>query len=138
MRVCCGNLWDGSAEFCTAVQVEEAAGASQHQLASHVEELERQLEGAAHDVDEWRQQTSDANEHAQQLRQQLQELSARAERSEVGHSLLPEHTREGTASVALHAFCPVLEVRISPARLAVCANLYGHVLGSDRCCGHAG
>lgn len=53
--------------------------ASQRQLASHVEELERQLEGAAHDVDEWRQQTSDANEHAQQLQQQLQELSAARE-----------------------------------------------------------
>ena len=112
--------------------------ASQRQLASHVEELERQLEGAAHDVDEWRQQTSDANEHAQRLQQQLQELSARANRAEVGHFPLPEYTREGSASMAPHAFCTVLEVRMLLARLAICANLFGRMLGSDRCCGHAG
>jgi len=65
------------------VQVEEAAADRQRQLVGHVEELERQLEGASHDLEEWQRQASDANEHAQQLQQQLQELSSRADRAEV-------------------------------------------------------
>ena len=64
-------------------QVEEAAASSQRQLAGHIEELQRQLEGAAHEVDEWRAQASEASEHAQQLEQQLPELSSRAARAEV-------------------------------------------------------
>ena len=65
-------------------QVEEAAASSQRQLAGHIEELQRQLEGASHEVDEWRAQASEASEHAQQLEQQLPELSSRAARAEVG------------------------------------------------------
>ena len=65
------------------VQVEETAAGRQRQLAGHVEELERQLEGASHDLEEWQGQASYANEHAQQLQQQLQELSSRADRAEV-------------------------------------------------------
>ena len=64
-------------------QVEEAAASSQRQLASHIEELQRQLEGASHEVDEWRAQASQASEHAQQLEQQLPELTSRAARAEV-------------------------------------------------------
>ena len=67
-------------------QVEEAAASSQRQLAGHVEELQRQLEGASHEVDEWRKQASEASEHAQQLEQQLPELSSRAARAEVGQT----------------------------------------------------
>ena len=65
------------------VQVEESAADRQRQLAGHVEELERQLEGASHDLEEWWGQASDANEHAQQLQQHLQDLSSRADRAEV-------------------------------------------------------
>ena len=65
------------------MQVEEAAADRQRQLEGHVEELERQLEGASHDLEEWQGQAADANEHAQQLQQQLQALSSRAEHAEV-------------------------------------------------------
>lgn len=65
------------------MQVEEAAGERHRQLACHVEELERQLEGATQDLEEWQGQAADANEHAQELQQQLQDLSSRAERAEV-------------------------------------------------------
>ena len=65
-------------------QVEEAAASSQRQLAGHIEELQRQLEGVSHEVDEWRAQASEASEHARQLEQQLPELSSRAARAEVG------------------------------------------------------
>ena len=65
------------------MQVEEAAAERQRQLAGHVEELERQLEGASHDLEEWQGQAADANEHAQQLQQQLQALSSRTEHAEV-------------------------------------------------------
>ena len=63
--------------------MEEAAAERHRQLAGHVEELERQLEGATHDLDEWQGQAADANEHAQQLQHQLQEINSRAERAQV-------------------------------------------------------
>ena len=59
------------------MQVEEAAADRQRQLEGHVEELERQLEGASHDLEEWQGQAADANEHAQQLQQQLKRIPRR-------------------------------------------------------------
>ena len=69
-------------------QVEEAAASSQRQLAGHIEELQRQLEGTAHEVDEWRLQASEAGEQLQRLEQELPELSSRAARAEVGQMCL--------------------------------------------------
>ncbi len=65
------------------MQVEEAAADRHRQLASYVELLERQLEGASRDLEECQTQDSDAPEHAQQLRQEVQALSSRAEHAEV-------------------------------------------------------
>ncbi len=82
MQCHCWSLSIGAASKCSLSvhkQVEEAAADRQRQLAGHVEELERQLEGASHDLEEWQGQANDANEHAQQLQQQLQALNSRAE-----------------------------------------------------------
>lgn len=81
--------------------MEEAAAGAQRQLAGHVEELQRQLEAASHEVDEWRQQASEANEHAQQLQRQLQEGTSRAAQAEVCPGPHPAVTRRvDSANVA--------------------------------------
>lgn len=65
-------------------QIERGAAAHEAQAAAEIEELRRQLEGAGHELDEWRGQFADAAEQAQHLQSQLQEHTQRLMGAEVG------------------------------------------------------
>ena len=68
-------------------QIERGAAAHEAQAAAEIEELRRQLEGAGHELDEWRGQVADAAKQAQQLQSQLQEHTQRLTGAEVGLKL---------------------------------------------------
>ncbi len=65
------------------MQIERSAAAREAQAAAEIEELRRQLEGAGHELDEWRGQVAAAAEQAQQLQSQLQERTERLTGAEV-------------------------------------------------------